>query len=312
MLSRVAESLFWIGRNVERAETVARVLDVNINRAIDVYLAPGLDAAVIWQSAIDALSYAYRIDLEPQPEAWKQGLAYCAFEHENPNSIVSCIAIARSNAMGVKADLSEEAWEFLNGVYLQVERTRLDDVLREGPSIFLHRIRDAAQGFAGVTDATLTHGEAWDFLQIGRFLERASLMVRIIESFNAREELSSEWQRLLEMCCAREPFIRSNRGLATSGDVLGFLLLEGSFPRSARFCARRVDEAMRRISDSRQGSYDNEAERLLGAVRAELDFARLQEIARTGMDVFLSMLRDRFAAIGDAIEAVYFPRTPAL
>ena len=310
MLSRVAESLFWIGRNVERAETIARVLDVNVNRVVDVYLAPTLDATQIWQTVVDAMSYAEPIELESDHDVWKQALRFCVFSRENDYSLVSCIRIARSNAMSVKADLSTEAWEFINSLYHEVEQTEEDSVLSEGPTRFLHRVRDAAQGFAGVTDATLMHGEGWLFLQLGRFLERLSLMVRIIESFHVREELSSEWQRLMEMCCAREPFIRSSRGVPSADDVFSFLLLEGNFPRSARFCARRVDETIRQVSGTPANTFGNEAERLLGRVRAALDFAQVQEIQRVGLGAFLAMLRERSTEIGDAIEDLYFPRTP--
>lgn len=310
MLSRVAESLFWLGRNVERAETIARVLDVNINRVVDVYLAPTLDATQIWQTVVDALSYSGPIELDPGPEVWKQALAFCAFSRKNEYSLVSCIRIARSNAMSVKADLSTESWEFINSLYLEVEATDEETVLNEGPSRFLHRVRDAAQGFAGVTDATLMHGEGWLFLQLGRYLERMALMVRIIESFHVREELSSEWQRLMEMCCAREPFIRTSRGAPSADGVFAFLLLEGNFPRSARFCARQVDETMRQVSGTPANTFGNEAERLLGGVRAALDFAQMQEIQRVGLGPFLVNLRERSERIGDAIEELYFPRTP--
>jgi uncharacterized alpha-E superfamily protein len=310
VLSRVAESLFWIGRNVERAETIARVLDVNVNRAVDVYLAPALDAALIWQSVVNALSYAHAVAIEARTDAWKQGVYHCAFDTDNPNSLVSCIAIARANAISVKADLSSESWEFINGLYLEVSATTAQDVLREGPSRFFHRVRDAAQGFAGVTDATLVHGEAWLFLQIGRFLERMSLMIRIIESFHVQEQLSSEWQRLLAMCCALEPFVRTVQGVPTADGVFAFLLLEGNFPRSARFCARVVDESIRQVSGTPPNTFANEAERLLGGVRAALDFAQVTEISREGLGPFLAMLRTREEEIDESIDALYFGRAP--
>jgi uncharacterized alpha-E superfamily protein len=174
LLSRVAESLYWMSRNVERAETLARILDVNYNRTVDRNAAGRERAVRVWRSVFDMAGISADVELLDGASLASAAFERCTFSTEYRTSIVSCIRIARSNALSVRAELSTEVWECINGLYLFVEAQSPRSVAREGPSSFLRSVRDTAQAFGGIVDATVSHDDEWNFLQIGRYRDDRS------------------------------------------------------------------------------------------------------------------------------------------
>jgi uncharacterized alpha-E superfamily protein len=310
MLSRVAESLYWMSRNVERAETLARILDVNYNRTVDRNTAGRERAARIWRSVFEIAGITTEVDLLDGASLASAAFDLCTFSTEERTSIVACIRIARSNALSVRAELSTEVWECLNGLYLFVESQSPRSVAREGPSSFLRSVRDTAQAFGGIVDATVTHDDEWNFLQVGRYLERAAMTARILRAHDFSDESAHEWQRVLEMCCASEPFAKAQRLSSDPNEALAFLFLHRSFPRSIRFCVHEADKALHRISETAMGAFSNEAERVTGRLQAMLDFVQLGEILDEGPGRFAGRINERVDAIGGAIQSSYFPRVP--
>jgi uncharacterized alpha-E superfamily protein len=310
MLSRVAESLYWLSRNVERAETLARILDVNYNRTVDRNTAGRERATRVWKSVFDIAGIDADIDLLDGASLASAAFERCTFSTEHRTSIVACIRVARSNALSVRAELSTEVWECLNGLYLFVEAQSPRSVAREGPSSFLRSVRDTAQAFGGIVDATVSHEDEWNFLQIGRYLERSAMTARILRNHDFTDESAHEWQRLLEMCCASEPFAKAQRLSSDPNEALSFLFLHRSFPRSIRFCTHEVDRALHRISETGMGAYSNEAERVTGRLQAMLDFVQIGEILDEGGDRFAARIVERADAIGSSIQSSYFPRVP--
>jgi uncharacterized alpha-E superfamily protein len=310
MLSRVAESLYWMARNVERAETIARVLDTNYNRTIENFPITASGGRALWSSVLATIGMDAGEVLGETPNAAAVALEYAAFSPDNPSSIVQCVRLARQNALGVRAELSTEMWEALNGLYLFVQSQSPRAVAREGPSPFLRRIRDTGQAFGGVVDATITHSDEWAFLQLGRYMERAWLTARIVAHHDPHDESTPEWQRLLEMACASEPFAKAHRSAAYATDEASFLLLDELFPRSVRFCTRRIGAMMHRISGTRDGMYANEAERTLGRLQATLDYSAANEIAEHGGTGFAIRLVERLYDVHEAITHSLFPRIP--
>jgi uncharacterized alpha-E superfamily protein len=310
MLSRVAESLYWMSRNVERAETLARILDVNYNRTVDRNAAGRERAARVWRSVFEIAGISADVDLLDGASLASAAFELCTFSTEYRTSIVACIRIARSNALSVRAELSTEVWECLNGLYLFVEAQSPRSVAREGPSSFLRSVRDTAQAFGGIVDATVTHDDEWNFLQVGRYLERAAMTARILRSHDFSDDSAHEWQRVLEMCCASEPFAKAQRLSSEPNEALAFLFLHRSFPRSIRFCTHEVDCALHRISETAMGAYSNEVERVTGRLQAMLDFVQLGEIVDEGPGRFAGRINERVDSIGAAIQDSYFPRVP--
>ncbi len=307
MLSRLAESFFWLSRNVERAETVARVLDVAFTRAIDLH-SGGAWSERLWRSAaaIGTFSDVDHVRIEEPAVVWT--LRRCAFDVDNPSSISSSIAIARSNAIGVRAELSTEAWEHLNDLYLDVRSQTLERMLADGPSRLLRRVRDGCQAIAGVSDATLLHVDGWNFLVLGRFVERALLAIRMIGTMESFDDPWPEWQRLLEMCCASMPFARAATQLPTSREAVAFILFNATFPRSLAFCANEIDAALHRISQTHR-AYANEAEKHAGRLRNLSHFSDIGDVTNDGLHAFLGRVEDSLASLVAAIELTFYPKT---
>ena len=236
MLSRVAESLYWMSRNVERAEALARIIDVAFNRTVDRNAAGRVRAEALWHQRARPRRHSRQRGLSRRLALRERCLRAADVLARTSQLGVSCIAIARQNAASVRAELSTEVWEAINALYLFVESQSTRAVVREGPSSFLRKVRDAGVAFGGIVDATITHGEEWDFLQLGRYLERAMMTARILQTHDAQDDSAPEWQRLLEMSCASEPFARTMRNSCDPKDALAFLLLHRLFPRSVRYC----------------------------------------------------------------------------
>lgn len=311
MLSRFAESFFWLSRNVERAENVARVLDVTYTHAMDI------DGGSTWSRrswrtavAIATLSPLAEVELDEPPAA--SAIERCAYDPENPSSIVTSVGIARTNAVCARAELSTEVWEHINELYLDVQKQKLDSAARDGTSAFLRRVRDRCQAIAGVSDATLSHVDGWNFLQIGRYLERGYVTARMLATVESIDPPWPEWQRLLEMCCASVPFARAATRLQHSGDAVTFLLFGSTFPRSLRFCVNEIDAALHRVTASPERAYANEAEKQAGRLAADFNFADSVDAIDEELRVFLQRTLASFESLLRAIERVYFPRIPVV
>ena len=310
MLSRVADSLFWLGRNVERAETISRILDVNYTRAMDLYSQRDGRSQKLWRSVMQCAGFVHDAEVPAAARAATECFEFCAFDPDNTTSIVSAVRIARTNALGVRAEITTEVWESINVLYLYVEEQKLRSVMREGPSKFLRRVRDWSQAFAGISDATMSHGDGWNFIQVGRYLERAYMTARILDGIDVENEPWHESQRMLEMCCASAPFAQSSHHAPDARDATAFVVLSQSFPRSLRFCTREIDEAMHRISRSPRGTFAIDAERRVGRLRSQLDFTPIDDLLVDGVSTFARGLVQQYEKLTLDLETSYFPRLP--
>ncbi len=308
MLSRVAESLFWIARNIERAETLARLLDVTAAGSVDRGTHQRDTVERQW-NAVYAIA-----DVDPPEPSLSANAAEAieriAFSESAGHSLSACVRIARRNAAGVRAELTTEVWECVNGLYLFVEAQSPRALGPDGASSFLRSVRNTAQAFAGICDATMAHDDAWDFLVGGRYLERASMTARILGAHDDSDDGAHAWQRVLEACCASDPFARARRQSSDPADALAFLALSDVFPRSIRFCVREVDRALHRISGTAPGTFANEAERASGRIASALGYYSPNEIAEDGSRTFALRAQRWLDEIGRSITAAYFPRVP--
>ncbi|HTW83689.1 MAG TPA: alpha-E domain-containing protein [Candidatus Sulfotelmatobacter sp.] len=302
MLSRVAESLYWMARNVERAEDLARLLDVTATRSFDRLE----DALPRWQAI-----YTVAGITPPENAADRlQTVDDVVFDTTSRFSIAASVRIARQNAVGVRAELTTEVWECINGLYLFVEAQSARAVGPDGTSTFLRSVRDTAQAFGGICDATLAHDDAWEFLRIGRFLERARMTSRILRAVEDDDVAPHVWQLTLEACCASSPFARARRQSADPVEALAFLALSPVFPRSLRFCVREIDAALHMLSGAPAGTFADNAERHSGRIAASLDFAGPFDLVREGARPFAVRLAAQLDELGSAIVSTYFPAVP--
>lgn len=280
MLSRVADSLYWMSRYLERAEHIARLVDVNLNLALD--RAPA-DAAAHWGRLHASL---------PKPPPWSGWSAETGEDQTldlaNREAIAACVGTARENARQVREEISSEMWQEINRLFLTVQR-RAPEVTgwTAGTHEFLTSIIEGAQLFQGVTDATMTHGEGWHFIELGRYLERARATAVLLDGQFRDDPRDSqppggvseyvEWVGLLKSCCAFEAYCRHYTADVRSTRIAEFLVLNADFPRSIHFAARRVRASLACISQSAR-RMNGRADRLAGRLLALLDYGQMDEI----------------------------------
>lgn len=305
MLSRVAESLYWAARNVERAEDLARLIDVTAARSVD----RAVDAESRWRAAYAVAGLEPRQDDEDDHADRAGALERIVFDGDTSHSIAACVRIARRNAIGVRAELTTEIWECINALYLFVEAQSARAVGPDGVSSFLRAIRESAQAFGGICDATLAHEDTWMFLRIGRYLERAAMTARVLRGIET-DAGPHVWQLVLEACCASEPYARARRQSFDPADALGFLALSPSFPRSLRFCVHQIDDALHDLSGAPTGTFANAAERTSGRLASSLDYAGSSDLAYEGPVNFAARIGRELEDLGAAITSAYFPRIP--
>ena len=315
LLSRVADSVYWMGRYMERAENIARFIGVNLNLQLDLPLDPSLQ----WQPLIDTSG-----DTEAFRERYGKArqdnvVEFLAYDAENPNSIYSCLIAARENARSVRETISSEMWAQVNSMYLQLQSQREMPDPEWLPEVF-RSIRLGCHLFQGITDATMTHNEAWHFARLGRKLERADKTSRILDVkyFMLLPSLSDvgtpyddiQWSAVLRSVSGFEMY-RKKYGRVTPRDIVEFVVLDREFPRSVHFCIRSADESLHAITGAPMGSYRYPSEQHMGMLRSELDFMSVDEIIRQGLHEYLDALQAKMNQIDVSVLNDFVARTPA-
>lgn len=303
MLSRLAESLFWIGRYVERAEDTARLLDVHAHLVLeegplDVEEASRAVLAVMGVTAPDDVVGPGTVtDL-------------LAFDERTPASIVSSLVAARENARGSRDTVSSEMFNCLNRTYNELP-AQVATARRIGPDPFFSFVRSRGAEFHGLADSTMSRDEGWLFLVLGRSLERVDMTARLLETRVADVSTTHSWVTLLRFCGAYEAHLRTYRGQLEPACVAEFLLLDRLFPRSV-FCALlTAEECLAALQPlvGRAGVAD-EARRALGRARTAIEYGRPEDLL-DAMPVHLRMLQDAVAVASGAVARRYFrPGTP--
>jgi uncharacterized alpha-E superfamily protein len=314
MLARDADAMYWMARYVERAEHVARMLLVNSNVLIDMGdLAPA-HVAQQWQSILTILRLPELS--EANGDISNRVAQHLTLDRENPNSIVNCITHARENARGIRENISAEMWENLNALYWSLNGDDAPARFEESPDSVYRSVMTGSMLFQGLTDQTLAHDQRWLFAQLGKYLERIDVTCRIIETkFNllkATEQLlestlrNIQWMAVLRSCCSIEAYRRYYLGEMEPFRVAEFLILEKNFPRSVRFAVSGATAAISGIRAGTRGSAIDPAERILGRLDAQLEYARIDEIAVEGMSQFLQRVQTTISEAALAVQQSYF------
>ncbi len=301
LLSRVADSVYWIARYIERAENVARFIGVNLNLQIDLPLAPGQQWQPLIETGGDAALFKERFGEATQARV----IEFLAYDHENPSSIASCLRAARENARSVRETISSEMWAQINAMFLQIQSQRS---LPE-PERMLDAFREIRMGchlFAGVTDATMTHNEAWHFMRLGRMLERADKTSRILDVkyfmlLPSPADVGTpyddiHWAAVLKSVSGFEMY-RKRFGRITPADVVDFLVMDREFPRAVRYCVKSASDSLHAITGTPGGAFQYRSEQLMGQLRAELDFAAVDAVIRGGLHEYLDRLQEMMNGI---------------
>jgi len=316
MLSRVAESIYWLSRYVERAENVARFIDVNLHLGLD----SGAGGYQQWQPLVDTTG-DHDVFERRYPEASQTNvIQFLTFDATNPNSILACLRAARENARGVREIISSDMWLQLNKFYLMVQSAADDPRSFRAPYDFFHEVKRASQSFTGITDATMTHGEAWHFGRLGRMLERADKTSRILDVkyfilLPSVDQVGTpiddiQWAALLRSASAFEMY-RKEHGRISPRGVVDFLLLNPQFPRAIRFCLRVARDSFHAISGTPSGTFRHAPEKLLGQLCSDLAYATVDDIIGRGPHEYLDELQKKMNQVGTGIFDTFFAvRTP--
>jgi uncharacterized alpha-E superfamily protein len=317
MLSRVADSLYWMSRYLERAEHTTRLLDVNLNLMLDE--SPS-SAGRRWQRVLQALGAPKDTKFEGDAIALTRQLT---FDAGGRASVLACIISARENARHVREQISTEMWQKLNSLYLQVTRPEMQSDMHaealldqnEGPTEFLQQVMEAVHQFQGVTDSTMSHGEGWQFIQVGRFMERASATAMLLEAYqpelwakhdalpDSNEYL--EWMGLLRSATAFEAYCKVYTADLAPDWILEFLLLDEDFPHSLRFSIDAMQHALEVVQAVSGGTRSHNLGRISGRLRATLSYSSVEEIMSGDVVMYLREIQLQCREIHNAIYELY-------
>jgi uncharacterized alpha-E superfamily protein len=308
MLSRVADSLYWMSRYLERAEHTARLVNVNLNLTLD---RSPVEAARNWGRLLASL---------PDPPPWALPdtgatvVAATTVDLANRASIAACVGAARENARQVREEISSEMWEGINRLYLSAHRSQPEAAeWTASTNEFLSSAIGGAYQVQGLTDATMTHGEGWHFIELGRYLERASATASLLD-LQFREAVASgdqpsfvseyvEWVGLLKSCCAFEAYCQHYTADIQPRRIAEFLVLNAEFPRSIHYAAARVKASLAAVAGL-TGRPNTTADRLAGRLLASLDYGQVDEILGD-LTGFLQEIVKQVDAIGAAVHEQY-------
>lgn len=309
MLSRVASSLYWMSRYLERVEHSARVIDVDLVLMLD--QAPAY-ADLRWNRLLRSLGVSLSESSAGEPARIVQTLL---FDRDTPQSIIAMLALARNNAREVRNQLSSEMWEQINQLYLEVSSATIDDLWGGQTHAFFRRIKEGAQLFHGITEATMRQDEGWHFVQVGRFLERAEATITLLNAYFGErdtadaESFGSEYLdqvSLLKSRTAFEAYCQVYTADLQPERIASFLLLSAKFPHSVRFAADRIQGALQSIAELTNSRKNGPIDRLAGKMRATLDYAQIDEIMADDLLVFLQDVQRQLRQLHKLLHETYF------
>jgi uncharacterized alpha-E superfamily protein len=315
LLSRYADEAFWLGRHVERAENMARLLDVTGAFGRDQEAAAG-DSAAIWRQALDVQADLERFQEEGRTLTPEEVIRFYTLDGENPGSIRACIASARQNALQLRPLLSVEVWEQLNGLYQDLT-ARAQRALAPGElSAFCSEIKLGCQTHAGIIEGTLYRDEAWYVLQIGRMLERADMTARLIDlrapqiapkGTVSRAPLDiSQWTGLLRSAAGLHGYRRVHGAVVTPDRVAGYLIFDRHHARSIRTAIETVDGLLRELIRGYQLPWEDGIAAPLHELCIDLREGNVTTVIADGMRAFLDRIQQQVIATSDGLRDAFF------
>jgi uncharacterized alpha-E superfamily protein len=303
MLSRVADSLYWTSRYLERAEHTARLLDVYLNHVLD------------QSSAADQRRQQILASLWiPIPEAGVDNdyhlVEWVTFARLNSLSIVSGIAAARENARQVREQISSEMWEQINQLFLFMNNTKMEQIWTAQPHDFFQAVKAGSHLFQGITDSTMNHGQGWQFIQLGRFIERAIATAQLLaiefqtlgntgRQAVARDQLAL--LALLKSCTAFEAYSKVYTADLQPRNVAEFLLLNREFPHSICFAIDMIQMALNALGEATDSPKGARVYRLAGRLRATMNYGQIDEIVNDDLSAYLTNVQNHCIQIHNAI-----------
>jgi len=306
MLSRVADSLYWMSRYIERAEHTARLIAVKLESMIE---QTQDESQASWQRVAAALSAEEYVSAHDDAFAFTRTLA---FDRSNPSSLLLSLRYARDNARQVREQLSTEVWEHLNRLYLRLQPVAIESIWVHQPARLFRELLEDMHALEGVTNSTLSHGEGWYFLELGRHIERAQLIGRTLDAHFGTATAPGtpapkyfDWLVLLKFCTAFEPYCKVHTAALHPDTIAQFLLFDAEFPHSLRFSIDRVCDALTRVAPGAPPARRAAVERLAGRLKASVDFGQVEELMSGALAPYLAGITRQCEQIHEAVYASY-------
>lgn len=297
MLSRIAESLFWIGRYIERSDGTARILDVHLQLLLE---DPWIDEDSACRSLLSVMGSVAPVDKSLTRE---DVLMHLAIDRTEPASIAYSITAARENARRAREIVSTELWECLNTTSARMPRRLQSEKVHE----FFGWVRERAALAVGIIDSATSRDEAWQFFTLGRSIERADMTARLLATRSLTEASGPSWTTILRSCGAYEAYLRTYRGVPSSKNAAEFLILDRLFPRSILFALTQAEACVRELEprNNRVG-VGGQAQRLLGAARSELEYTPIGDVL-DDLPVHMDAVQQVTLDTSEAIRQRFFP-----
>jgi uncharacterized alpha-E superfamily protein len=309
MLSRVADSLYWMSRYLERAENTARLLDVTMSLMLDT---GGASAETHWKRLIASLGNFPDLAWNGDAQSMAEKLIY---DKQHPASVTACIDAARENARQIREEISTEQWQRLNRLYHQIHAPGSDSLSRANINDVLPSVIDGIHLFKGVSDTTMIHGQGWHFIRLGRYLERAYSIATLLEAYQSRLSSSSEREHsayhyleqvgLLRCCTAFEAYCQVYTADLTSDRIIEFLLLNRDFPHAIRYSVESIRNAIQSIQHTGGRRPPDELTASIGRLHAMLSFTNVGEILSGDAAAFMHTIRGQCLRIHEMVYRYY-------
>lgn len=314
MLCRAAESVFWMSRYVERAENVARFIGVNLELSLGGQ--GGIEAQ--WDPLVYASGDQQLFEESYNGASQENVLQFLLFDRNNPNSLLSSMAMARENARVVRDTVSVSFWHRMNRFYIDVkEAAKNSGQILQNPQAFLDRILESSQTLLGIEDSTISHGEAWNFSRLGRLLERADKTSRILDVkyFILLPDVEAvgrtldvvQWSALLQSSSALAMYRRAH-GRLVSSRIVAFLILDRWFPRSLSYCVSEAMISLQAVTSEDSPESQQQVIRALASLQDSLSSVSVESIIASGLHEFIDRFQLRISQLNDGITTAWFQR----
>jgi uncharacterized alpha-E superfamily protein len=300
MLSRVADSLYWMSRYFERADNCARVIDATHTLMLSRALV-GADEG--WFRALVCMG----MPPDAHSDDPQVAIGRLAADPRNRSSIVACVGAARENASQVREEISAEMWEQLNRLFHEVGRFEIEPEDDEAVMRLVAAVREGAYSFYGVTETTMSHGEGWRFVQLGKFTERACAVSMLLDAYFATPTRADDldWVALLASCAAFDSYCKVFTADLQPVRIAKFLLVHPEFPYSVRYSVERMQESLMSIVAQSTGRQRARIERIMGRLHAPLAYTPVSELLSGDLHAFLNGVLEQCRALHAAVHETY-------
>lgn len=307
MLARHAESLFWAGRYIERAESTARMLDVTYHAHLELI---AVHESTAWFDLLRVLNLDMAFSQTEQPLRAEAVTRFLVLDPASPGTIRSHVGHARENLRAVRELISTELWETINAFHLELQARDVGSDIEGEPHVLYSMIKTRCQAVAGVAGETMPRDEGWHLLNLGWMLERAVMTCRLLAVRYSQLVVAGatggfhHWASTLKSASGSEAFRRRYRASMDPTDVVAFLLLSPQFPRSVLFSLQQAGSALDRIEGREVPA--NRPQRLLGRLRADVQYSDVEEVLSEDLGVYLRLVEAKIRQVSEAVEVTYF------